>query len=293
MPLPDIDFLIIGAAKCATTWLQRSLQRSPAFAMPDPELHYFSDEFARGTGWYAAQFAGLPAGAILGEKSNSYLTHPEAAARIKAALPGARLIVQMRDPVARAYSDYCMLLRRGTVSNDIASHLDPRMAAGGRFVDHGRYAFHLRRLYDLFPPEQILLLVYEDIGRDPKAQLERLARHVRHEGRLAPPLAERVKDREAAVVPLPLRRALKPLRPLLDPFRDSAALRRIRDVLARKVNYPPLTPALAARLRDHYADDIAEVESLLGRNLPEWSHGAPASHPLPPRRCSPQQAVQG
>lgn len=290
MPLRNIDFLIIGAAKCATTWLQRSLQRNPAFAMPDPELHYFSEEFGRGVDWYAAQFAGLPAGAIFGEKSNSYLTHPAAAARILATLPQARLIVQMRDPVARAYSDYCMLLRRGTVSRHIGDHLDPRVAAGTRFVDHGRYAFHLRRFLDLFPRDQILLLVYEDVGRDPQGQLEQLSRHVRHDGLLAPPLAEKVKDREAATVPLPLRRALKPLRPLLDPFRDSLALRRIRDALARRQDYPSLPADLAARLRDYYTADIAAVEHLLGRSLPEWSEGI-RTDPLPRPRAGPAQCT--
>ena len=46
--MEDIDFLIIGAAKSATTWLQRSLQADPAVYMPDPELHYFSREYHRG-----------------------------------------------------------------------------------------------------------------------------------------------------------------------------------------------------------------------------------------------------
>lgn len=276
MRLPDVDFVIIGAAKCATTWLQRSLQRNPAFAMPDPELHYFSDEFGRGDEWYLAQFEGLQSGTILGEKSNSYLTHPEAAYRMKAALPHARLIVQMRDPVARAYSDYCMLLRRGTVSRDLARHLDPRRASASRFISHGRYASHLRRFLDLYPRDQILLLIYEDIARDPLGQLRRLSQHVGYDGVLTPPVAEKVKDSAAAVVPLPLRRALKPLRPLLDPFREAPTLRRIRDALARKVEYPPLPADLAARLRDHYAADIAEVEALLGRSLPEWSPGTGA-----------------
>lgn len=289
----DPDFLIIGAAKCATTWLQRSLQRSPAFAMPDPELHYFSEQFDRGPGWYRDRFAALPGaalpGAVLGEKSNSYLTHPKAAARIRAALPEARLIVQMRDPVARAYSDYCMLLRRGSVGRDIAAYLDPRVAAGGRFVDHGRYAHHLRRFLDLFPRDQLLLLFYEDIARDPATQLERLARHVRHEGRLEPPVIEKVKDSGAAVVPLPLRRMLRPLRPLLDPFRDTTGMRNLRGLLARPVSYPPLTPDLEARLRDHYADDIAALATLTGRDLTAWLGGAaaePAAGPAAPWRAA-------
>jgi hypothetical protein len=36
MELGDIDFLIIGAAKSATTWLQRALQQDPQIYLPDP-----------------------------------------------------------------------------------------------------------------------------------------------------------------------------------------------------------------------------------------------------------------
>src|SRR5882672_5350922 len=55
MQMNDIDFLIIGATKSATTWLQQCLQQDPSIYMPDPELHYFSREFHRGDKWYLDQ----------------------------------------------------------------------------------------------------------------------------------------------------------------------------------------------------------------------------------------------
>ena len=82
----NIRFLIFGAAKSATTWLQRSLERSPTISMPSPELHYFSDEYHRGADWYLSQFDFSKPDAIVGEKSNTYLTQPEAAERIREAL---------------------------------------------------------------------------------------------------------------------------------------------------------------------------------------------------------------
>ena len=81
MKLNDIDFLIIGATKSATTWLQKSLQLDPAIYMPDPELHYFSREYSRGHDWYLDQFKPSRDYLIAGEKSNSYLDEPQAAAR--------------------------------------------------------------------------------------------------------------------------------------------------------------------------------------------------------------------
>ena len=73
MLMEDIDFLIIGATKSATTWLQKSLQADPLVSMPDPELHYFSREFSRGDDWYLSQFPARDDAFVVGEKSNSYL----------------------------------------------------------------------------------------------------------------------------------------------------------------------------------------------------------------------------
>ena len=123
MKLADIDFLVIGATKSATTWLQRSLQADPDVFMPDPELHYFSRELQLGDDWYLDQFAGAAPGQRIGEKSNSYLEDPQAAARIARSLPRARLVAQLRSPIERAYSDYCMMYRRGEVGRDVARYL--------------------------------------------------------------------------------------------------------------------------------------------------------------------------
>ncbi|KRB28385.1 hypothetical protein ASD99_04610 [Mesorhizobium sp. Root695] len=48
MRAEDLDFLVIGAAKSATTWQQQQLQADPGFSTPDPELHYLSRFYDRG-----------------------------------------------------------------------------------------------------------------------------------------------------------------------------------------------------------------------------------------------------
>lgn len=259
-PERKIDFLIIGAAKCATTWLQNSLTQTPEIYMPGPELHFFSREYARGMTWYRNQFENCEAARLIGEKSNSYLTEPAAAGRIARDCPGVRLIVQMRDPVQRAYSDYCMLFRRGSVSNDIRQYLDPDIASGERFLNDGRYALHLRRFYDHFPAKDILLLAYEDIGALPQQQLRKVGEHVGYEQPLHAPVQNRVKNKEDQVVPLGLRRVLTPLRPVLDPLRLSWPMRTLRSAVARKVNYPALPTDIAEKMADFYSQDIEDLK---------------------------------
>ena len=163
MQAQDIDFLIIGAAKSATTWLQQSLQADPAVCMPDPELHYFSRFHDRGDDWYFSQFPEIQAGQLVGEKSNSYLDTPSAPQRVHDLLPHVRLIVQLRNPVERAYSDYCMLYRRGEVGRDIDSYLDAGTGSLGRFLVGGLYCAQLQAYLDLYPKDRLLVLFFEEM----------------------------------------------------------------------------------------------------------------------------------
>ena len=265
-----IDFLIIGAAKCATTWEQQSLSASPGIFMPAPELHFFSRVYDKGFDWFNAQFDDAQPGDIVGEKSNSYLTQPEAAARIHVAYPDVKMIVQMRDPVQRAYSDYCMLLRRGEVDDNIRRHLDPQKAATERFLHDGLYGHHLKRFYALFPHAQILLLAFEDVATHPERQLQWVADHIGYTGQLTPPMREKVKDKHAAAVPAPLRRVLAPLRPLLDPIRTRPPISTLRNLVAKPFTYPALPDDLKQEIEAFYRNDKAALSALAPAFRPPW-----------------------
>src|SRR3546814_11645017 len=91
---------------------------------------------------------------MLGEKSADYLAHPDAPARLAAVLPRARLVVQLRNPVDRAYSDYKMLFRRGTVTKRPDHYLDVLPPDHPRFLEVGLYAMHRSSCSDPFAAEQ-------------------------------------------------------------------------------------------------------------------------------------------
>lgn len=278
---PEVDFLIIGAAKCATTWLQMALSRSPAIFMPGPELHFFSRHYDRGLAWYRSQFPVREGDRIFGEKSNSYLTSAAAAERIRLHLPHVRMIIQMRNPVARAYSDYCMLYRRGEVSSDIERHLDPDRAGDGRFLDFGLYARHLQRFHDLFGADAILPLLYEDVVADPDSNLAVIAEHIGLKVPPPPPEPGHVKDRNAATVPLPLRRLLRPVRPLLDPVRHTLPVRALRHRVARRTTYPELPADLEKNMWDFYRDDMLRLKKMIGSDLAAWHSPPPSGQDSP------------
>jgi hypothetical protein len=76
------------------------------------------------------------------------------------------------------------------------------------------------------------------------------------------------------MLPLPLRRMLRPARSLLDPLRANPVLSRLRSAMTSQVRYPPLTDELREMLRDYYRDDICQLEDVLHRDLTPWRTGA-------------------
>ncbi|WP_137392202.1 sulfotransferase family protein [Rhodoligotrophos defluvii] len=278
MTLDDIGFLIIGATKSATTWLQRALQRDPAVSMPDPELHYFSRFHERGHDWYLAQFHKGLETRLLGEKSNSYLESADAARRIARALPNVRLIAQLRNPVDRAYSDYCMMYRRGEVGRNIGAYLDPRNPQDTRLLRAGYYFEQLKAFYDHFPADRIHVTFYETVASDPAGHLAAVRRFLSlNEEVSLGGVDAKVKDKTAPMLAPALRRWLAPVKPVVAPMRQTALFRGVHRVLASEIRYSPLSDSLRRRLEEHYAADVERLGRLVGRDLSQWLNSAKGS----------------
>ena len=144
--LPNL--VIIGAMKCGTTSLHACLDAHPDIAMARPkELNFFlgpadggagwaEGNWHRGPEWYAARFD--PRAPVRGEASPGYTSpaHPEAAGRMAALIPGARLVYAVRDPIERAISQYRHHRREGTETRaPEEALLDP----ASQYVSRGRY----------------------------------------------------------------------------------------------------------------------------------------------------------
>ncbi len=202
-PLPG--FIIFGARKCGTTFLYRNLAGHPnVLPALKKEVRYFDLNYDKGERWYRAHFptaagAGLAArlwaGPVLtGESSPYYMFEPRVPWRVRALLPGVRLIALLRDPVRRAYSHYHHQLRRGveTLSFEAAIDREPERLAGETerllreesyvsynhqkfsYLASGRYADQLEAWYEVFAPEQILVLRSEAMYADPVGTLRRV-----------------------------------------------------------------------------------------------------------------------
>jgi hypothetical protein len=261
------DFLYVGTSKAGSTWLFNVLAQHPdVFLASNKGLYYFDAHFDRGLDWYSDHFRGSNALAR-GEVSHSYLSSPEAPARIAALAPGVRLLVCLREPVDRAFSDYLDLRKNQQFDGPFAAALEryPRL------LDRGRYATHLRRYLDVFPREQLLVQLFDDLKADPQAYADR-AFDFLGIPRLALPASD-LRSRMPAGVPRSnaAAAAAKSASQLV----KRAGLRRLRSrvkrsALVRQALYRPYAddrPVLdadtASQLRRIFAPEVAELDHTL------------------------------
>ena len=269
------QFVIIGAVKGATTWIHNQLQHNPAIFLPGPEPHYFSSEHDRGLDHYSRLFADARSGQMIGEKSADYLAHPHAARRMAAVMPEAKLVVQLRNPVDRAYSDYKMLYRRGTVTGPPEAYLDGHACDQPRFLRDGLYAEHLARWLDHFDRKQLQVLLFEEVKAAPTDVVAAVCRHIGAPYHFSTEVGSRPRnDSSAHFLPLPVRTVLAPFKQAARPLRGKAAFEGVRRVFAREIRYPALPEPLRARMADYYARDIDALERLIGRDLSGWRGSA-------------------
>lgn len=276
------DFIGIGAQRTGTSWIYACLYEHPQICMPQKEISFFSRDrnWSRGFEWYERIFAECPPSAIAGEFSTSYLTDTDAPARIVDSYAGVRLIVSLRHPVDRAYSNYL---------NDIVAGVLPAATGFTRaldlhpeYVEGGRYERHLRRYLEVFPRDQLLVSVFDDARRDPLAAIREIYRFVGADPKFRPQML----DRRVGVGRVPRFQWME--RPLLDTaraFRTRRALRplwwtakrlgagdRLRALNTRDGAENPTelgTEEREALIRDLEPDTRA-LEQLLEKELPGW-----------------------
>ena len=189
---------------------------------------------------------------MLVDKSTSYLEHPEAAGRADAVLPGCRVLVQLRDPVARAASNWAFSSAHGLEDRPLADALaagleatpgpgagwDPaRTSVDPRaYLERGHYARYLEPWLDVVG-DRLAVLLLEDLLADPAA----VATAYAHAG--------------------------------LDPGHRPAGL----DAPVNASGPRPDLPAdLERALREHYAGSDRALAALLDRPLP-WPTGVGAA----------------
>jgi Sulfotransferase domain len=188
--------VVAGAAKAGTTQLHAHLIKHPrCFSGAEKEVRYFSRFSDRSLAWYRSRFP-LRArvercqGQVI-DSSPSYLPTPSALRLMRDVLPAARVIVILRDPTARAFSNYqhqktrhrearsfaevvAAELQRNLYSPQLGAALGPAAPPMNDNISGGYYALQLELLLALYPRDQVLILDSADLFDDTAATCQRV-----------------------------------------------------------------------------------------------------------------------
>lgn len=243
------SFVIIGAQKGGTSSLYHYLSSHPDTAPAfTKEVHFFNRWHRRGIDWYRAFFPLASEAEIAGEASPNYLAHPASARRLADALPDAKVIALLRNPVERAYSQYWMQRRRGHEARLFEDAIDDaaidRLNHDGNlradwnrsaYRSRGLYAEHLEPWLEAVAPDNLLILRSEDFFADPADILARAQRFV----------------------------GMRPWQP--EHF----------DVKQDGGDYEPIDPDTRARLAEWYEPHNRRLYDLIGRDM-GWERDDPS-----------------
>ena len=269
--------MIIGAHKGGTVWLTDCLREHPhVYMSPDVhEIFFFDRYFDRGVEWYAHYFRDYGGQQRIGETTSTYLADPLAPLRLRQVLPQATVIVSLRNPLDRAWSQYLHLWRKGDIPAGLS--FSPACDAVPDIVAGGEYSRCLRRWRELFPAERLHPLVLDDARRDPFGHLRRLYQilGVDPEFRAAKTTGKSnehhtPRSLKAAKVAYHVSRSLHRcgLHPVVERLKALGVQRLVLEGGRNAAKEPPaMSLADRERLRAHYRADVVALSEWTGRDL--------------------------
>jgi Sulfotransferase family len=314
-PVRKPNFFIVGAPKAGTTSLYHYLDQHPDIYMsPIKEPCFFSSEtrpenfeaslrpravrleedilrylhgpmdtkrfggIVREWQHYLLLFANAAAQRAVGEASVNYLWSKTAPGAIAARIPRARILVVLRSPAERAFSQYLHCVTGGVVTESFRDFVRSSLRYQGEelgihkpFLEMGFYAEQVLRYLDHFPREQLGIWLYEETKQRPREFLRDVLQFLDVDSSFVPDVTNRYNEPLVARMVKStqmLRRTgvwgvVKRLTP-----------KRIRFAMRGAIFRPPgsvrMEPQDKAMMLDFYRTDIHRLEEILGRNLSAW-----------------------
>jgi sulfotransferase family protein len=183
IPKRGPDFFIVGATRSGTTFLHYMLGAHPDIFMPEiKELMYFNHDriFRPDLKNYLPMFHGYRQEKLIGEVTPNYMEvgtfydkedkinffQPGSVIqRIHECLPGAKIIVSLRDPLTRMISQYTKHRHQGKTSSSLSEEIHDELNGGSskrRYIYKNRYDIHLKNIFDYFPSSAVKVVIFEE-----------------------------------------------------------------------------------------------------------------------------------
>jgi hypothetical protein len=291
------NFLIIGAAKCGTTSLYKYLQQHPQIYMsPIKETNFFASDFVNGKPQlreldfcygntpkisypvtsledYQALFAEVTTQKAIGEVSPAYLHRPLAPQRIKRHIPEVKLIAILRNPVDRAYSGYQMQVHNGRETREFSQNLNRDEI----YIKSGFYYASLKRYFDTFDRDRLLILLYENLRRDSIGLMQTIFEFLNVDSTFVPDVSVRhnsggVPKNNGIYNLIMTSKASESARAIIKLFIPKTLRQKLFMVVNETMltKPQPLSPETRQQLVKIYREDMLKLQDLLQQDLSLW-----------------------
>ncbi|MEQ1815831.1 MAG: sulfotransferase [Nitrosomonas sp.] len=277
-----VDFIGIGAQKCASTWVYGVLSDHPEVGVyPGKEIDYFSDYYNRGYQWYERQLGDVDSVRTRGEVSTSYFTDSDTPSRVFLYNPNMRIVLSLRDPIERAYSNHLNEIKLCHLTGQNLE-FESGLANNPMYLEQSHYGKHLARWLAVFPRNQILVIFQEEIRDAPLTQARNLYRFLGVAEDHQSWFLEKKVNESRIIKNAGVDHFLKNLGKLGRSIGIGGVVEAVRknDLVGRlRRNYnqielrqviPPMREDTKICLQDMLADDMRELAHQLGRKDLPW-----------------------
>lgn len=272
------DFIVIGPAKAGSRWIYECLRDHPSICMAKNAKgsRFFERYYHRGIGWYENFFKSCDNTHIKGEVDETYISCPEAAERIYRHISDIKLITCLRNPINRTFSAYLYFYRMGIINESFETAL---VRYRKILISDSLYYDHLYNYLNYFSPDQILIMLFDDLVKNPEQFIEKVYRFLNIDVTFKPSvLNTRVnvakKPRSRFLNKISIKTSLL-LRKgdMLGPYykiRNSKLLQKILFSKSYEENYPSMSTSTRRRLLEEYSNQIKGLSYLIKRDLSHW-----------------------
>jgi hypothetical protein len=266
----QVDFIIIGAQKSGTTSLAHHLSQHPQISFcKKKEPHYFSttSDWKMYLSDYHSLFKPTDPGQLYGEASTSYTFIPEyqdTHSRLFSYNPNLKLIYLMRQPVDRIISHYGHNLLQGRTKKPPEIEVMKNPA----YINRSRYKLQIKPYLELFGPQQISLLIFEEYIANPFEILQQAAQFLEIPAAGFTRIDSTPRNVYVPLKKYPAARFLaRTIFRKLPPSLRQATQKYLFNRLATKPRFPK---SFAQTLWQTLEEDICYIEELLERPLMIW-----------------------
>lgn len=260
-------FICIGSQRAGTTWLHMCLDEHPEVFVPETkELHYFDLSFNEDIKDYLSNFSGALGNkaSTWGEITPNYYQSHGALERIAELPVKPKIIYILREPVSRAYSQYQLFKQSNYAGLSFSDALEQHEV----IIDLSLQGKHLKRTYELFDKDNVLVLFYDELSSNPSSLLKKVYKFLEVDDSFEP---EHLNKRMNKVVFPKTQKVLNflKLESVIELLRKSKYAETIKQ-LSYRDNKPADLKAQEQTLKRKFASDIDIIEKLTNADLSHW-----------------------